>query len=1632
MNRLKYAGHSSCNECEEDVIMNKFKVYSLIWGQKMKIWHMVSLMILGLATNWVVGQQKAPVELKAQAIQIAPGKEDSDPKTPIDGTDNSAVSLPRDNKMKSRIEAAQDYIKSGDWAEACNVLQKLLEIKEDVFAEIARKGADGKATTALVSVRTEANRLVASLPAKGLEFYKLTFNPSAGALLKQAKANSDPNILAQVMKLYLHTDPGSEAALLLGTYQLDRGNFMAASLCYEKLLDREGSEKLSPRTLFKAAYAFFQSGDTARGQKLWVMLSAKGLRELNLDGNATPLDGLKEVAIKQNRGGEMGVFDWQMFAGNVKRNAQTPGGTPFMEPKWKITTAKTNESKNALKMSENYMVQQRQQAMIPGFFPLATTITKNEQKIPLIVYRSYWGIHAVQVQSGKLEWEARSDWGIDAISLDKKKEILNQWLSQYVTNNLRPGILFENTSLGCLSSDGRNVFCVEDLSVPPPPSANPYMNMNGIQNNNNRAPNKEVNDAILFSKLQAYDLVTGKLRWEIGERDEKSELGDTHFLGPPVPVSGKLYVLTEKQQELRLVTLDPTTGKLLGIQTLVTTRDKLEQDVGRRTQAAHLSYGEGILVCPTNSGALLGVDLLTGSLVWAYMYRDKTESPDTALDPNRPRINGMIGRRGNGVLMNPSFNNQWKVTAPVIQDGKVIFTAPDARAIHCVNLRDGTKVWTQNRQEEDLYFGGVYAGLAVVVGRKTCRGIDINNGSTVWTLETGVPSGLGVASENIYYLPIKESNGSKEPEVCAIDIAKGKIVAHTRSRKSEVAGNLIFHEGAVISQTTSDVAVYPQLAIKLEQIDLLIKANPNDPLGLTERGELRLNKGDLKGAIEDLKKVLAQSITPEIKDRARTKLFEAFTDYFQQDFNAAEPFLGEYEALCKVDIRAGAEEKERLEMEAEGRRRKTNFLCLVAKGRESQGRLIDAFDKYQEFAATSQSDDLISVLDEPSVRASGEVWSQGRIAAMVAKASPENKKPLEAKIQSSWDQLQKKGATLDELKKFVAFSGSLFDVGREARLKLAERLLEDTSPNAMLLAEQALQPVLTESPVLAARAYEILGRIYTNKNLLDDALWCYKKLGKEYGDVVIRDGKKGADFLKEANADKKFIALLSESKLIPEARKITVSEERGNFHQQTQSYRFEEPESSLPYFQRNRLALRFDYHALKITDTLTGKEEWSMNITRTLFQNLVYGNGQPHLVRFPLQAQGHLVLLPLGHLVFAIDPVGKKILWEKNLYNPMGFLPGQPATSPPGYNQLNVDPDGSIRILYPDGWAQRIGLSNPMTAGVAALQTRDGLVAVDPLTGKTLWTRSDVNSRSILFSDGKHIFVVDMTPENTPSATRAIRAYDGVSVKIPDFSQLFTKRERIIGGKLLLNETVADGSSSLRLYDIINGKDTWKESFPAGTLVIRSDEHPNFTGVVEPDGKVRVWRIPEGTQVLSTKLDPKFIVKGGAALLLADKSNFYVAFNNPVNANIMPWGGIQTNLMPGSGMRAQPVNGEFYAFERETGKIRWHNPVSHQMVVLESFQEIPMLLFTSRMHKMVANGPIRNVMQIVAAKSIDKRTGKLIYDNENIPNGIQFHNINLDLKNGKIEFVNYQLKIIFKFGSDAAGISFEDANKKNS
>src|SRR5262249_17495291 len=142
----------------------------------------------------------------------------------------------------------------------------------------------------------------------------------------------------------------------------------------------------------------------------------------------------------------------------------------------------------------------------------------------------------------------------------------------------------------------------------------------------------------------------------------------------------------------------------------------------------------------------------------------------------------------------------------------------------------------------------------------------------------------------------------KGPAVWAIDLGTGQVVSRTKSRKQEVPGNLLFYEGDVVSQTVDEVACFPQLKIKLAQMNELLQKNPNDPVGLTERGELHLDKGEHKEAVADLLLALEKAPPPETLKKARNKLYETLTEYLQKDFDTAEQYLPTYEELCKVEI----------------------------------------------------------------------------------------------------------------------------------------------------------------------------------------------------------------------------------------------------------------------------------------------------------------------------------------------------------------------------------------------------------------------------------------------------------------------------------------------------------------------------------------------------------------------------------------------------------------------------------------------------------------------------------------------------------------------------------------------------------
>jgi outer membrane protein assembly factor BamB len=1546
-----------------------------------------------------------------------------------DGQFTEAITLPSDRTIKKRLQMAEeDSIKSKAWSEAVRLLQSILDNANDVFVQVKRPLKYNPDKVRWVSAKTEANRLIGTMPQEGLETYEVEYGGRARSLLAEAKKKADAHLLAEVAQRYFHTRAGAEATDLLGSYSLDRGQPMEAALRYRRLFQRTNPEDLAPITLFKAALAFHRAGDSAyaaEAAQAWKILADKVGRDgLTLGDDTLSLTDLRRELDRFGRSIAYTPFNWPLDRGNASRSAKAQGSAPFLESKWHRSMLDENlpeeEEKEGVLSDEARQVirttfaQQHYhpELMLPAFHPIATA--------GKIIYRSYRGVHAIDARTGRLEWSSSFMGGSlnDLLKQDRKQEV-QSWLQTY-THTSWQNIIFENSMVGTLSTDNVYVYAVDDLAVPPHPStiAGPGMGWGG-----GPQLSGALADLAGHSRLAAFHLESGLLKWEHPdskkENDEtEKELAGSFYLGPPLPLGGKLYVLTEKNSELRLVCLDPAAeGRLVWAQTLATARNRLLLDVSRRVHAANLAYSEGILVCPTNAGAVLGIDLLTRSLVWAFPYRDKgSEQPE-----EQPQGNFMARRRMMMMGQDPNANlgnlsSEWKMSAPVIQDGKVVFTAPDGNAIHCLNLQDGDAIWQADRHD-DVYLAGVYDGTVVLVGKNFTRGLRLDSGKEIWKVEAGVPSGQGVASGAYYYLPLKKG------EVAKIDLARGKLMASSPSPKNETPGNLIFYEGDVISQTESRVTCYPQVEYKEAQITALLQKNPRDPDALKSRGELRLYKGDLGGAVADLHEAEKNHPADSIRPQIRSKLYETLTEWLQHDFNAAETYLPEYKQMCEVAIPDGASSSERQKLAEEQRRRQASYLAIVALGRERQGRLVDAFLAYLDFGALAQSKELVSIFNEPGT-VQPSVWAQGHIAAMVARATPEQRKPLDEEIGRRWQAVQA-SKDPEALRKFVDAFGTLFAAGREARLLLGERFL--TAGN-FIEAEQQFQQLRaqTDDVRIAARATEALARLMTQKGLLEDAAHYYHLLVRNFAHVLIRDGKTGADFVNDLTTDKRFLPYLDESisPFLGLTPKVTVLPGRPSLALQ-QTFSYEPHGDLLPFYQHYRLAWSPQHtnnltsYQFKLLDRDSNEPLWTVSsaASRATYNPYIAGNAP-----FPFFARGHLVILYLGHTVCALDLVDRKKLWEYDLVPAERLSMEQPYSTP----QLTFDKEGVLHLMNQQNKLEMLGQIGPVTSSYVCLRLPDKLTALDPVTGTALWTKTDISSRARVFGDEQFVYLVDVGNNRRASSSRALRGRDGNAVDIPDFAAAYQHHQRILDGRLLVSENDSSGRLVVRLYDIQSGKDLWKQLLPAGAIVLRAEE-PELTAFVDPDGKLTVFDLNSLQQIFAAQVKPEHLKDVKDGLLLRDARQYYALFNrkNDGNANIQgPWANV-------FGLRTEPVNGWVYAFERPSGKLGWRADVPHQLVLLEQFQELPMVLFTASYNRAVrgmgmAGGggnfgqPPGNFTPATATIIFDKRTGKRIDPEElaqyaNRPRS-QFHELRFDRRAGTVDLIATEMVLRHSVG----------------
>src|SRR5262249_22046659 len=154
-------------------------------------------------------------------------------------------------------------------------------------------------------------------------------------------------------------------------------------------------------------------------------------------------------------------------------------------------------------------------------------------------------------------------------------------------------------------------------------------------------------------------------------------------------------------------------------------------------------------------------------------------------------------------------------------------------------------------------------------------------------------------------------------------------------------------------------------------------------------------------------------------------------------------------------------------------------------------------------------------------------------------------------------------------------------------------------------------------------------------------------LGKEYPDVVVRDGKTGADFMTNLLTDKRLLPFLEPSRYpMPSRVKAEQREPSSNAANAGAQFEIEPGGDLFPMYKRYRFTI--DQYisggngwTVRAFDRATGTERARFG---GLAQPQMYNPGNMPFSKF-VQGSGQLLLVQLGSWVYCFDLAEKKERW---------------------------------------------------------------------------------------------------------------------------------------------------------------------------------------------------------------------------------------------------------------------------------------------------------------------------------------------------------------------------------------------------
>lgn len=1465
--------------------------------------------------------------------------------------DGEKVSIfrPAPRDLTLALSRAKKAISEERYSDAVSELGRLLEESDEAATNGELQAQDyfvgGRSDTGtFTSLKSEAQRLLGSMPAKGREWYELQFGAQAKASLEAAVSKRDPEMLAGTSRRYFHTKAGYEATLLLGRHHLDHGRPLAAALCFKRLSESPVAGEYEPELSMLLGTSWYL-GHMEEKAKATLESAAKGgvrqkIRVGSKQVDALPAsESLKWLETTIGRPPQLNLpseTEWVMFRGNPTRTASSLGDLPLPTACWRVPTANNPRDEKLLEASlKQYSAQGV--ASIPSLQPLAVD--------NVVLMRTPDRLLAVDFPTGKRVWVFPWDEGIGEEPGPTAARRTAQSGTQVTRQRELSQRIWEDNPYGQLASDGSFVYMLDELGYAQmgnnPFGQQVFIQAQNVQQMRNR------NQPRSYNQLVALEIKTqGKIQWRVGDMDGQDEpaLAGAFFLGPPLPILGQLYVLAEFNGEVRLVVLNARTGKLEWAQQIAHLDNRIIQiDSMRRLLGATPSFSDGVLICPTSAGGVVAVDVATRSLLWGFQYGAAT--PETR----------QFGWRGAIPMPVRSFGSRWLDASATIADGRVVITPAESDELYCLDLLTGKPAWPAVRRDDHLFVGCVHDRKVVLVGKNKLTAIDLESGKPAWSKSVELPdgaitSGRGFFREGSYFVPTTAS------QLVQVDVREGRIAGQIAT--DGVLGNLICYRDQVLSHGSQHLAAYFSIPSLRAEVTKRLESNRQDPWALARLAELQLHDGKRDEGLVTLRE--AQRLDPQ-DDAIRVLLVRTLLDLLRTDYASHRELSKELEGL--IDQPA----------------QRVEFLRATAAGLEKLGRHAEAFEAFLRLAmqdAQAESEPGFAGTPREPVAKNLTVrhdrWVFARMNSLYAQAGEADRKAMDATIAGQWEQAKSRDSE-KALRRFVQYFG-FHAIGDQARLTLARRLLLN---DELLEAEQILSRLESSTDrQLAAQACADLAALFVRSKHAELASRYLKKLKDDFADVQLADGKSGLQHSDEQFAGEMQELLRDRSWNEGRVEVIEKADVAGRY----QNYAFNQTvnilEASGPVAAgTNVVADTARSQVLSVRDG-RGQELVQANVARNDGRGVFYSNSVP---ANQARIHGHFVLAHIGTEVFAVSGLrslkrgGDAVLWREDL-SQLGE--SENAGMRMQTRQIN-NPWDDPRYVLADSSGRWLGQMGPLTRNGVTFQRGRDVHCVDPLSGDALWVRNDIDAGSELFGDDEMLFVVGPTSEEA----LVLSTLDGSELgrrKVVKSDARWTTR-----GRNVLTWTQADGRLKLRLFDAWTGKDLLVRDCMLGSKGCRI-ANEEFA-VLQPDGNLFIASLDSGELRVSANLEP--CANLSQLRVLRSQHQYHVIANLPL-AN--PKTNVQPIQQPGASIYLQRAL--VYAFDRASGKTMWQVPavIEQYSLTLDQPSELPVLTFFQQLR---GNAPQTGLL------CIDKRDGRILFQKGELPGQLYSLDVDGDLQN---------------------------------